>query len=70
MSAKRFTIIDHGDSVFVSLPAGAVQGSTWGPAADGSGEWFVRVAGDDDARRVADKAAGVAEIMRSLGGAS
>jgi hypothetical protein len=69
MSAREVTFADNGDSVIASI-AGAVQGATWGPAADSSGEWFVLAAGEPAACRVADKAAGVAELSRRLGGAS
>lgn len=37
----------------------AVVGSGWGPAADGSGEWFVRRAHEGAAERVAGKEAAV-----------
>lgn len=53
-------ITDRGDLVSANI-AGFVTGVAWGPAADGTGEWFVRPA-EGVAFRVADKAAAVGSL--------
>lgn len=56
-------IADNGESL-VASSGGFIEGVAWGPAADGSGEWFVRRA-DSDAFRVADKDSALT-FLRSL----
>lgn len=49
-------------SLFVTPPGTkTVAGSAWGPAADGTGEWFAYRAGSDP-QRVSDRAAAIAHI--------
>lgn len=49
---------DHGDSI-IATTGGVYEGTAWGPAADGTGEWFV-TSPQIEAFRVSDKAAALA----------
>lgn len=54
-------LTEKDDSVSANI-AGFVTGVAWGPAGDGTGEWFVRPA-EGDAYRVAGKAAAVESLL-------
>lgn len=54
-------LVDNGSSI-VASSGGYVRAVAWGHAADGSGEWFVRRAGEVDATRVTDRAAALAAL--------
>lgn len=59
---------DFGGSVF-ACPPGSKQpiGSAWGPAADGTGEWFAsRWLTETGPVRVADRAAAIAYITEAV----
>ncbi len=62
----RETVFDDKGHSVIATVAGSVQGATWGPAADGSDEWFVLIAGERSAQRVAGKDAAVARLRERI----